>query len=180
MRTNGAAAPLHAIATAVGAPSQANNLPNNSMGKKSAEERRKKAFTGRHFYALYYSFDLVGKHFFQKHPVFSGLCCHSLALKRGTCPEDSFSLFFLEHFLWEPTFSVLPLNLGGERRPYTGNHILLLIITKLWGTQVLFCLNVHVLLCLGRGEGIIMLLLYSHTLGSHNFSAPRQKNLIEV
>ncbi len=55
---------------------------------------------------------------------------------------------------------------------YTGNHILLLIIAKLWGTQVLFCLNVHVLLCLGWGEGIIMLLLYSHTLGNHNFSAP--------
>ncbi len=61
---------------------------------------------------------------------------------------------------------------------YTGNHILLLIITKLWGTQVLlFCLNVHVLLAWGFEGCIIKLLLYSHTLGSHNFSAPRQKKL---
>ncbi len=98
MRTNAAAAaPLHAIATADGAPSQANNLPNNSMGKKSAEERREKNVYRAPFYAFYLSVALVGKHF-QKHPVFSGLCCHSLALKRGACPEDRFSLFFWSNF----------------------------------------------------------------------------------
>ncbi len=74
MRTDAAAtAPLHAIATADGAPSQANNLPNNSMGKKSAEERRKKAFTGRHFHALYFSFDLVGKPFSEAPCIFRSL-----------------------------------------------------------------------------------------------------------
>ena len=171
MRTNAAAAaPLHAIATTkrccLVLPSQASNLPNNSMGKKSAEE---KSVYRAPFHAWHFPFNFKGKHFFSEAP------CIFRSLLPLSCPE---ARHMPRRSLFTFFSGAIFVGTNVHYLGYTGNHILLLIITKLWGTQVLlFCLNVHVLLCLGWDEGIIMLLLYSHTLGSHNFSAPRQKKL---